>query len=174
MPSAEPSAERRAPSVETTLPPDPFLRRLEREAVLACLAMAGIGLIVAQSRLMAAASVLAGGALIGLAYRSVKGATDAALRGASGGLWRLVKFFTRYVILAVAAYVAVVRLRLHVAGVLAGASSFVPGGFHRSRPHRLGRTALRLSLSSRPRTGSAPVARNGGPATNGGASGASE
>ena len=109
----------------STTTPDPFLRRLEREAVLICLGMAVLGLVVAPARLPAAFAVLAGGGLIGLAYRSVKGATDAALLGVSGGLWRLVKFFTRYAILAVASYVAVVRLGLPVAGVLAGASSFV-------------------------------------------------
>lgn len=111
---------------------DPWLRRLELEAVVACVAMALAGLAVSGGRPGGALSVLAGGALIGFVYESVKSATDRAMRrGRSepeGGLqraWRLVKFFTRYGILAVAAYVVVVRLRLHVAGVLAGASSFV-------------------------------------------------
>jgi hypothetical protein len=111
---------------------DPWLRRLEIEAVIACVAMALVGLVVSGGRPGGALSVLAGGALIGFVYESVKGATDRAMRrrgsgpeGALARAWGLVKFFTRYGILAVAAYVVVVRLRLYVAGVLAGASSFV-------------------------------------------------
>ncbi|MDE3154137.1 MAG: hypothetical protein KGN76_03500 [Acidobacteriota bacterium] len=108
-----------------TSPSDPFLRRLEREAVVICLGLAAVGALVAPARLAGAGSVLVGGGLIGVAYWSVKGATEAALQGTGAGPWRLVKFFTRYAILAVAAYAAVVRLRLPVVGVLAGASSFV-------------------------------------------------
>jgi hypothetical protein len=116
----------------TFLDSDPWLRRLELEALAVCLAMALVGLVLTGGRPGGALSVLAGGALIALVYESVKSATDQAVRrgrrepeGAWRRAWRLVKFFTRYGILAVAAYVIVVRLRLHVAGVLAGASSFV-------------------------------------------------
>jgi len=108
--------------------PDPRLRHLEREAVVACLVLTGVSLVVAAAPVRAAVSVLVGGGLVWFSYRGIKGAVDAALGGAVGPwtkLWRLVKFFTRYVILAAAAYVIVVRLRLHIVGVLAGASSFV-------------------------------------------------
>ncbi|HEY7791136.1 MAG TPA: hypothetical protein VIC33_11515 [Vicinamibacterales bacterium] len=109
---------------------DPWLRRLELQALAICLAMAALGLAIGG--VSGALSVIAGGLLIGIVYESVKGATDRAFRrgqdrpdrGWRDG-WRLVKFFTRYAILAVAAYVILVRLRLHVTGVLLGASSFV-------------------------------------------------
>ena len=111
---------------------DPWLRRLELEALGACAVMAMVGLILAGGHPAGAFSVLAGGLIVGLMYESVKGATDRAMRRGEAAAvkgwrqaWGLVKFFTRYAILAVAAYVVVVRLRLHVAGVLAGASSFV-------------------------------------------------
>jgi hypothetical protein len=136
---------------------DPWLRRLEIEAVVACMAMAFVGLVVSGGRPAGALSVLAGGALIGFVYESVKRATDHAMRrgesereGALQRGWRLVKFFTRYGILAVAAYLVVVRLRLHVAGVLAGASSFVlavlieAGRVVRARSDRDGPEKLRI------------------------------
>ena len=111
---------------------DPWLRRIELEALVVCLVMAVVGLVLTGGHPGGAFSVLAGGVIVGLMYESVKGATDRAMRRGEAAAvrgwrhaWGLVKFFTRYAILAVAAYVVVVRLRLHVAGVLAGASSFV-------------------------------------------------
>lgn len=102
---------------------DPFLGRLERDAIVACATLAVAGGAVARDAGMAAA-VVAGGVLAGVSYRAIKGAVDAVVRG-SGGAWPLVKFFTRYGILAVAAYVMLVRFRLHPVGVLVGASSLV-------------------------------------------------
>jgi hypothetical protein len=103
---------------------DPFLRRLERDAVLSCAVMAGVALVLPSGGPGAAVAVLAGGLLAGASYRAIKGGVDAV----SGGGTRaaaLVKYFTRYGILAIAAYVMLVRLRLHPVGVLTGASSLV-------------------------------------------------
>jgi hypothetical protein len=57
-----------------------------------------------------------------------KDATDAGAGGGGGAkpvAIGLVKFFTRYAILAVAAYVIMARLRLPPVAVFAGASSLV-------------------------------------------------
>jgi len=102
---------------------DPFLGRLERDAVAVCAVTAAGGALVAADGWMAAA-VASGGLLAAVSYRAIKGAVDAVLRG-SGGAWALVKFFTRYGILGLAAYVMLVRFRLHPVGVLVGASSLV-------------------------------------------------
>lgn len=74
--------------------------------------------------------VAGGGLLIGLSYWAITGAVDALIARRSGGetekkpaRWRLVKFFTRHGILALAAYGMMVRLRLDPLGLLAGVSS---------------------------------------------------
>jgi hypothetical protein len=103
---------------------DPFVRGLERDAVIACgcCAVAALGLGTEGPR--ASLGVRGGGLLAAISYRSIKGAVDAAAaperRPAA-----LVKFVTRHAILAVAAYVMLVRFRLHPIGILVGASSLV-------------------------------------------------
>ncbi len=103
---------------------DPFVRGLERHAMLACGCCAVAALALGAAGPRAAVGVLGGGLLAAVSYRAIKGAADAAMdsqrrRGA------LVKFVTRHAILAVAAYVMLVRLRLHPIGILVGASSLV-------------------------------------------------
>ena len=111
---------------------DPMLRRIERSALMACSAMAVAAALVARGRIAAAAGVVAGGALAGIAYRGLKDGIDAAAAmgesGTNGGKRAaagLVKFFTRYAILAAVAYVIMARLSLPPVAVLAGASSLV-------------------------------------------------
>ena len=86
--------------------------------------------------------VLGGGLLIGLSYWAIRGTMDAliarrsGLSRHSGGAataggeaaakatrFQLVKFFTRHGMLALAAYVMMVRLHLDPVGLLAGVSS---------------------------------------------------
>ncbi len=127
--------------------PDPLLRRLERGAAVACVAMAGSAFIAAQPRIDAALGVLSGGVLALISYWGIRGGIDVlatptfarqrpgelrpgkpASSGTSGRIRTavgLVKFFTRYAILAVAAYVIMARLRLPPVAVLVGASSLV-------------------------------------------------
>ena len=112
--------------------PDAMLRRVERGGVAACLAMAAVAWALARGRAAAPAGVLGGGLLVLISYRGIKGGIDAltgaVAGGASGRTARaigLVKFFTRYAILAAAAYVIMARLRLPPVAVVAGASSFV-------------------------------------------------
>lgn len=93
--------------------------------------MAVIALAVRRGNPDAAIGVLAGGLLSAISYGAIKGAIDRLIGGLVEGRrprrrwWALVKFFTRYGIVALAAYVMIARLRLSAAGVLAGASSLV-------------------------------------------------
>jgi hypothetical protein len=103
---------------------DPFVRHLERDAVVACGCCAIVALAVAADGLRAAGGVLGGGLLAGVSYWALKGAID-AIAGAPHHPRALVKFVTRHAILAAAAYVMLARLRLHPIGMLAGASSLV-------------------------------------------------
>ena len=120
---------------------DPLLRRLERHAIVVCAAMAVAALIASAA---AAAGVVAGGVLATISYRGVKGGIDALVggmaaggKGAAGRVFGLVKFFTRYGILAAVAYVIMARLRLPPVAVVAGASSLVVAVmFEALRPRR--------------------------------------
>jgi hypothetical protein len=103
---------------------DPVLRAFERDAAVACLALAAGALIVPGGGPRLALSVLGGAALSGISYRAIKRAVT-ALVGGGGGSAALVNFFTRHAILAVAAYVMLARLRLHPVGLMVGASSLV-------------------------------------------------
>jgi len=111
--------------------PDPLLRRIERNSVIACGLMAAGGWIVARGALDVPLGVFGGGALAAISYRGIKGGIDAISRAAAGEPGRtgtaigLVKFFTRYGILTAAAYVIMARLALPPVAVIAGASSIV-------------------------------------------------
>ncbi len=102
-----------------------LLRYFERDAILACLVMAVAAAFWPGGGWPLAGSVVAGGLLSAVSYRGVKAGVDAALGGQAGRPWALVKFFTRYAILAFAAYVMLARLRVSPVGLIAGASSLV-------------------------------------------------
>jgi hypothetical protein len=106
------------------------LRRIERRSLLTCAVLAaGAGL--ATRGLAAPLGVAGGGVLVAISYRGIKGGIDALGGAPAAGSARrargagLVKFFTRYAILAVAAYLIMARLRLPPLAVFAGASSLV-------------------------------------------------
>jgi hypothetical protein len=116
-----------------------MLRRIERRSVMACVVLAAVAAVVTR-RLDAPLGVLGGGALVAISYRGIRDgitaivdsrdSSDASEGGGETGRARqvaigLVKFFTRYAILAVAAYVIMARLRLPPVAVFAGASSLV-------------------------------------------------
>lgn len=111
---------------------DPLLRRLERNSLLACGAMALAAWAVSASGVSASLGVLAGGLLALASYRGIKSGVDALTvgpAGEAGGRVKqalgLVKFFTRYGIIGLASYVTMARLRLPPVAVVAGASSIV-------------------------------------------------
>lgn len=109
---------------------DASLRQFERDAAVACGAMALVALAIGRGRPDGAAGVLAGGALAGVSYWGLKGAVDlvAGVAGQGGLTPRsrvglAVKFFTRYALLAVGAYVMLTCFRVHPVGLLAGATT---------------------------------------------------
>lgn len=110
---------------------DPLLRRVERTTVGACVVMAAAAWAVGGGRIDAALGVLGGGLLVAISYRGIKAGIDAVSAAAAGGTRGiglaigLVKFFTRYAILAATAYVIMARLTLPPVAVIAGASSLV-------------------------------------------------
>ncbi len=111
---------------------DQAVRRVERTAWLACAGMAILALMMARGAPGPALAVLAGGALIALAYWSLKAGVSVLNPPAQGaaGVGRrsaaaVLKIAGRYALLAFLAYVMIARLRLHPLGLFAGASSFV-------------------------------------------------
>jgi hypothetical protein len=132
---------------------DRFLRRLERDALIACGGLVTVA-IALTGDLRAGVAVLGGGLLSALSYRAIKGAVTRTPRRGNR-VFTLVKFFTRYGILALAAYVMLARLRLPPVGVIAGASALVIavlaaavralGEASRFRPHRRARALDRNS-----------------------------
>ena len=108
---------------------DAALHRVERDGLIACGVMAIASWAIARGNPTAPLGVLGGGALVWISYRGIKGGIDAVTGIGGGARIRtaigLVKFFTRYAILAVAAYVIMARLRLPPLAVFAGASSLV-------------------------------------------------
>jgi hypothetical protein len=129
---------------------DRLLRHFERDGVIACVAMAAIALAVERGRPDGAAGVLAGGALMAISYLAIKGGVDVvmavlsktAVRTGTGGTAKgedeiesrpalstgrrvslALKFFGRYALLAVGAYVMLACFRVHPVGLLAGASA---------------------------------------------------
>jgi hypothetical protein len=107
------------------------IERLARNTAIICLIVAALAGAWTRD-VFVPLGVLGGGILIGLSFWAIRGAVDAliALRSSgetprkSTGL-QLVKFFTRHGMLALAAYVMMVRLHLDPLGLLAGVSSIV-------------------------------------------------
>jgi len=98
------------------------IERIVRDAAVVCV-LAAIGFSAWRRDLASGLSVLAGGSLIGLSYWAIRGTVDALISPRSGSRFQLVKFFTRHAMLALAAYVMMVRLHLDAVGLLAGVSS---------------------------------------------------
>ena len=108
-----------------------MLDRVVRNAAIGCVVVAVVYALVRRSWL-AGVAVIGGGLLISISYWAIRGAAEAAIAVRSNGespsqstRLPLVKFFTRHAILALAAYVMMVRLHLDPVGLLAGVSSLV-------------------------------------------------
>jgi len=106
-----------------------MIARVARDTTLACLAIAILFLLIKRN-IAAPLGVVGGGLLIGGSFWAIRGTVDALVVLRSGGetgrismVFLLVKFFTRHVIVALAAYGMMVRLRLDPMGLLAGVSS---------------------------------------------------
>jgi hypothetical protein len=122
--------------------PDRAVRLFERDAAIACIAMAAVALALGRGRPDGAAGVLAGGALAGLSYWALKGVVGAVVsvagrvgqqtvaEGQPGAalpagqrVLLAVKFSLRYALLAVGAYVMLACFRVNPVGLLAGATT---------------------------------------------------
>ena len=55
---------------------DPVLRRIERNAIVACIVFAAIAWLVAADRIDAVIGILAGGAVTGVSYSVIKLVVD--------------------------------------------------------------------------------------------------
>lgn len=131
---------------------DPFVRRLERDAVIWAVLTTAAALALRPDQPGLAAGVAGGGILALTSLWAIRASVDALLprialataiappdqpRGEPGGephakgtparagVGLAVKLAGRYALLALGAYVMIVRLRLHAIGVLIGASSLV-------------------------------------------------
>lgn len=121
---------------------DRALRRIERNTLIVCIACAVCAWVLSGGQFAAPLGVLAGGALIGMSYWTIKGGVDALsgrltasrvppealaqqapLRPGRLVAWTVAKFMGRYALLGIVAYVMIARLRLHPIGLLAGVSS---------------------------------------------------
>jgi hypothetical protein len=111
--------------------PDPLLHRIERNSYVVCALMTVVAAAVLRPRIAAALGVLGGGVIAAVSYLGVKAGADVLVSGGVVGgsrrrvFARLVKSFTRYGILAGAAYVLMARVRLPPLAVFAGALSVV-------------------------------------------------
>jgi hypothetical protein len=117
---------------------DPLLRQFERDAVVVCGVMTVAALAVGRGRIDGAVGVVAGALLCGVSYWALKGAADLVVglasraRGEGGNEPPLpagnrvilaLKFFSRYALLAAAAYAMLRWFSVHPVGLLAGAST---------------------------------------------------
>jgi hypothetical protein len=108
------------------------LERIVRNTAVSCVVIAA-GAAAWTRGVRAPLGVLGGGLLIGLSYWAIRGTVDALIArragvaaeetGGKSPRLPLVKFFTRHGMLALAAYVMMVRLHLDPVGLLAGVSS---------------------------------------------------
>jgi hypothetical protein len=117
-----------------------MIARIARDTALACAAIALLFFFWKRT-LAAPVGVVGGGLLIGLTLWTIRGTVDTLVTrirgvprrdpegtradetGGTSTAFTLVKFFTRHGIVAVAAYVMMVRLHLDPVGLLAGVSS---------------------------------------------------
>lgn len=108
-----------------------MIARLTRNTAVTCGILAAVALVWSRD-VRVAGGVVGGGVLIGLAIWALGGVVSAlGARTESGGIGRvsrgfaLVKFFTRHAILALVAYVMMVRLHLDPVGMVVGVTSVV-------------------------------------------------
>lgn len=110
---------------------DPMLRRFERNQAVATLVMAAI---TAFWRFDVALGVIGGGLLMAISYWAIRGGVDAIMLAGGAGaaparrasrrrVLLVAQFIGRYALLALGAYVMLVRLHAHPVGLLMGAAS---------------------------------------------------
>ena len=137
---------------------DPLIRRLERDALVFCGLATAAALAIRPGDPRVAAGVAGGGFLALVSLMAIRSTVDALLSriqavdgpaappdpegdvdapapaapsraGAGLGPGLVLKLAGRYLVLGLAAYVMIARLRLHPVGVLAGVSSVAAAAF---------------------------------------------
>ena len=112
---------------------DPRLRRIERRTLWIVAIMVAAA-VASGGGMRAGLGVLGGALLVAVSYRGVSAGVAALIdarpagghaNGTAATTWRLVKYITRFAILAVIAYVMMVRLRAQPVWMLVGASALV-------------------------------------------------
>jgi hypothetical protein len=105
---------------------------IARDTAITAAAMAAGAWLWSPGRPQIALAVLAGGALVGLSMWAIGGVVNGLMMKSDRGEIRpvsrafpLVKFFTRHAILALTAYVMMVRLHLDPVGMFVGVTSVV-------------------------------------------------
>ena len=108
-----------------------MIERIARNTAISCVVLAALAYAWTRD-IFVLLGVLGGGVLIGISIWAITGTVDALIALRSSGetprkstTLQLVKFFTRHGMLALAAYVMMVRLHLDPLGLLAGVSSLV-------------------------------------------------
>lgn len=106
-----------------------MIERVARDTAIVCAVMIVVAALWTRD-FAAPAGVAAGGLLIALSFWAIHGTVGALIRTQSEvqtpgkrPRFQLVKFFTRHAILALAAYVMMVRLRVDPVAMLMGVSS---------------------------------------------------
>jgi hypothetical protein len=100
-----------------------MIGRIARDTAIACVVLSAIAGGLWPHNWRIAGGVIGGGLLIGASFWAISGGVESLT---TLGKWRgvhVVKFFTRYAILAFGAYGMMVRLRLDPLGLLTGVSS---------------------------------------------------
>ena len=98
-----------------------MIERIARTTAITCVGLA-LAFAIWKRNLAGPLGVLGGGVLIGISFWANRGVVDTLLARKSSS-FALVKFFTRYAIVALAAYGMMVRLRVDPMGLLVGVSS---------------------------------------------------
>ena len=113
---------------------DPSLRRVQRDSAVIAVAAAALALVIQRGRAEGALGVLAGAALMAFSYTAIKGGVTTLLQRAAATTetapaarvsrgrvaWALFRFIGRYLVIGVAAWAALVPLRAHPLGLVAG------------------------------------------------------
>ena len=106
-----------------------MIQRIARDTAIACALMMAVAALW-QRDFAAPAGVAAGGLLVAISFWAIQGTVAALIRTQSEGEtprkrlgFQLVKFFTRHVMLGLAAYVMMMRLRVDPVAMLVGVSS---------------------------------------------------
>ena len=105
-----------------------MIERVARDMVIAC-AVIAVVFAIWQRSIVDAFAVLGGGVLIAISFWAIRSSVDDLIErfraetGRKTSNFKLVKFFTRHAIVALAAYGMMVRLRVDPMALIAGVSS---------------------------------------------------